>query len=287
MPEEEKSSRIPIIHWFHIPIQIIVAAFCIYWYRHLPPPNKAVLFLGGVAAIMALAEMRPLHKAFYFLLIVSLIFTENRAIDKDRRNFATADDARHKEENRQFKDIADSITAGMKKESTHFDNTMHQFEVENKTLAQMREQTKEVEQQGLKVPLVTLSSKELVAKAKTIAQQMRDYLNNYQWRDQTESVRYFDLIESQGSRITAQQRQQWTDEGDKARADLAVEYQKGATDLVATANLFRIEMLKHVLDRLPDDTQNASWFEHAGPSPLFELSQHADYLDRLALRVGP
>ncbi len=78
----------PTRHWFHIPIQVIATALCIYWYWHMPAPNKAVLCLGGVAALMALVEMRPMHKAIYFLLIVALMFVENRAIDNDRAGFA-------------------------------------------------------------------------------------------------------------------------------------------------------------------------------------------------------
>jgi hypothetical protein len=54
----------------------------------MPAPNKAVLALTSVAALMVLAEMRPIHKTIYVFLIVALVFTENRAIDKDRREFA-------------------------------------------------------------------------------------------------------------------------------------------------------------------------------------------------------
>ena len=72
---------------FHVPIQITILVFCAYWHWHVPLPNKAVLCLGGVAAIMALVEMRPLHKGIYFALIVWLMFIETRAINKDRADF--------------------------------------------------------------------------------------------------------------------------------------------------------------------------------------------------------
>jgi hypothetical protein len=52
----------PRRHLFHIPLQVTVAALCVYWYWHTPAPNKAVLWLGGVAALMTLVGMRPLHK---------------------------------------------------------------------------------------------------------------------------------------------------------------------------------------------------------------------------------
>ncbi|MHB8217572.1 MAG: hypothetical protein ACYDDS_15985 [Candidatus Sulfotelmatobacter sp.] len=99
----------PDRHWFHFPIQVAVVAFLVYWHWHTPPPNKAVLWLGGVVAIMALVEMRPMHKAIYFLLIIGLMFIENRAINKDRADFVRDEACRRKEENKQFRDIGDSL----------------------------------------------------------------------------------------------------------------------------------------------------------------------------------
>ena len=118
--ETSKPSR----HWFHISIQFIVAASCIYWLWHLPAPNKAVLLLAGVAAIMGFVEMRPIHKAIYFLLIIWLMFIENRAIDKDRFDFVQAEREKRKEETRQFSDIRDDLKATIKQGSDHFDATM-------------------------------------------------------------------------------------------------------------------------------------------------------------------
>jgi hypothetical protein len=74
-----------------------------------------VLWLGGVAAFMALVEMKPLHKALYFALIMALIFTENRAIDKDRHDFANDEANRRTTENTQFSNIGSSITDNVQK----------------------------------------------------------------------------------------------------------------------------------------------------------------------------
>src|SRR5258708_6492152 len=136
MPETEagKLAR----YWFHIPIQITVAAFCLYWRWHLPAPNKAVLWLGGVAAIMALVKMRPIHKAIYFLLIIALMFPENRAIDKDRQDFATEQARRRDEENRHFSGIGDTITSNVQR---LLDNSAMQF---NTTIAGVNENIKTV-----------------------------------------------------------------------------------------------------------------------------------------------
>jgi hypothetical protein len=126
----------PSRNWFHIPVQIAVAAFCVYWLWHVPAPNKAVLCLGGVAAIMVLVEMRPVHKAIYFLLIIGLMFTENRAIDKDRADFARDEAGRRNEENQQFSNIGSTITDNVQSLLDHsnrqFAETMEKV---NRTLA--------------------------------------------------------------------------------------------------------------------------------------------------------
>jgi hypothetical protein len=107
--------------WFHFPLQAVTAAFVLYWHWHLPAPNKAVLALAAVAALMVLGEMRPVHKAIYFVLIISLVFTENHAINKDRSDFAQAEACRRKEENDQFSRIGGSITTNVQKLLDHND----------------------------------------------------------------------------------------------------------------------------------------------------------------------
>ena len=114
---EEKTAR----GWLHFAVQTVVGFLCVYWYWHVPAPNKAALCLAGVAAIMALAEMRPLAKAFYFFLIVALLFVENRAIDKDRRDFAEAEACRRAEENAEFSGIGNTITQNVQKLLDHSD----------------------------------------------------------------------------------------------------------------------------------------------------------------------
>jgi len=117
-PSEEKK---PIPHWFHFGLQVIVGGYALYWHWKLPPPNKAVLALAACAALMVLAEMRPIHKAVYFVLIVALVFTESRAIDKDRADFASDEFCRRQEENQQFSNIGDAITTNVGKLLEHSD----------------------------------------------------------------------------------------------------------------------------------------------------------------------
>jgi hypothetical protein len=107
--------------WFHVPCQLLVAAFCIHWFWHTPAPNKAVLILGGVAAIMALWEMLPLEKGIYFVLVICLVAVEYRAIDKDRRDFADAETQKRQEQDQQFSAIGATITTNVQKLLDHSD----------------------------------------------------------------------------------------------------------------------------------------------------------------------
>ena len=114
----------PANHWFHIPWQILVAAFCLYWYWHPPAPSKAVLILTGVTVVMALLDMSKAHKAVYLVLVICLMFIENRAINKDRTDAANLEDERRKEESKQFQAIADGIKATIANSDKEFTATM-------------------------------------------------------------------------------------------------------------------------------------------------------------------
>jgi len=113
-----------LVTWFHTPWQILVACFCVYWYWHPPVPNKAVLILTGVTVVMALLEMRSPQKAVYLILVLSLMFIENRAINKDRADATRAEDDRRKEERDKFQTIADGIEKAIRQSATQFDASM-------------------------------------------------------------------------------------------------------------------------------------------------------------------
>jgi len=130
---DSEETKKPVPHWFHFGLQICVGAFALYWHWHLPAPNKAVLALASVAALMVLAEMRPIHKVVYFFLILALVFTENRAIDKDRNDFAQAEDHRRKDENKQFQRIADTLSDSLRQSQDQFSETMTRMEGVAKT----------------------------------------------------------------------------------------------------------------------------------------------------------
>jgi hypothetical protein len=113
----------PANNWFHVPFQIVVASVCLYWYRRPPVPNKAVLVLTVVTVVMALFGMRTSHKAVYLLLVFCLMFTENRAINRDRTDAEAAESGRRAAENAQFQTIADGIDATMQRAGLILEST--------------------------------------------------------------------------------------------------------------------------------------------------------------------
>lgn len=115
-------------HWLHIPCQVIVASFCVYWYRHVPAPSKAVLILTGVTVVMALLDMRPAHKAIYLLLVLCLMFIENRAINSDRFMAQQAEDKRVKDEHAEFQRIADGLSIAQRAEEKRVTDEHAEFE---------------------------------------------------------------------------------------------------------------------------------------------------------------
>ncbi len=112
-------------HWFHIPAQLVVLGFCIYWYFHLPLPNKAVLILTGVTVVMALLEMRPTNKAVYLLLVICLMFIENRAINKDHADLVASEEGRREEENARFETIVNGLRTSIDNGQRQFSATMN------------------------------------------------------------------------------------------------------------------------------------------------------------------
>lgn len=99
----------PFSGWFHVSLQLIVGVLLVYWYWYVPVANKAVLCLAGVAAIMVLVDMKPIHKAVYIFLVVGLMFVENRAINKDRADQVRDESTRRLLEDQQFADVGATI----------------------------------------------------------------------------------------------------------------------------------------------------------------------------------
>ena len=101
MPEAKIEAKIGWKHHaYHAALLLTSFAFCTYWLFYLPKSSKALLILGGVAALMLLADLHPKLKAAYVIVIIALIFIENRALDKERAGLAAEQTAQRKEEKR-------------------------------------------------------------------------------------------------------------------------------------------------------------------------------------------
>jgi hypothetical protein len=67
-----------------IPLWICFAMLSVYWIFEVPSPGKAVGVLAVVAGIMSVREIKIMGKISWVILLVCLLMTEFRAIDKDR-----------------------------------------------------------------------------------------------------------------------------------------------------------------------------------------------------------
>src|SRR5713226_9097505 len=115
-------------HLFHTLWQVTAMSFCVFWYFHVPKSSKALLVLAGVAALMMLMDMHPVHKAIYVVVVISLILTENRAIDKERTEGANAEARQRQQESQQFQGIANGLTAAIEQSQKQFGATMGRME---------------------------------------------------------------------------------------------------------------------------------------------------------------
>jgi len=111
-------------HVYHAGLLSVSFAFCVYWLCALPKSGKALLLLGGVAALMLLADLHPKLKAAYVILIIGLIFIENRALDKERADSAKEQKIQRDEQNEKFKAIADGLSASIEQSQQQFSATM-------------------------------------------------------------------------------------------------------------------------------------------------------------------
>jgi len=289
----------PPFRWIHVIVQVIVAGYCVYWrYWQLPPPNKAVLLLAGVAAIMALWEMRPIHKAAYFLLILFLIIIENRAIDHDRKDFAEAEESRRVEERQQFSHIGTSITDNVQKlldnsddkfrqtlaqQSTHFDATMQKFG----TVTNMQRLQLTKENELIDLPSAITSCRELADRAQEVSTRMRARQSDYMLEDQRIDLPIWN--EMTMPHQTQAHIDELAREDKKKRAELLKRSEAAAMPTIAIANKIRKEMVRRLLIQYkkPEDDTRAEWFERteAPALPTGSLYDNAAYLDDLTKRM--
>ncbi len=71
-----------------IPLWIVAAGFTVHWLEFPPAPGYAIGALAVVAGIMSVREIKTIGKISWVVLLICLLVTEFRAIDKDRADNA-------------------------------------------------------------------------------------------------------------------------------------------------------------------------------------------------------
>jgi hypothetical protein len=67
-----------------VPLWILSAGLTLYWTVCIPSPGKAIGALAVVAGIMSVRDIQVLGKIGWVALLICMVITEFRAIDKDR-----------------------------------------------------------------------------------------------------------------------------------------------------------------------------------------------------------
>jgi hypothetical protein len=78
-----KVSRVWNSIWVGVPLWMAAACLTASWYFNLPTPGKAIGALAVVAGIMSVREMKVFGKMAWVALLICMLLTEFRAIDKD------------------------------------------------------------------------------------------------------------------------------------------------------------------------------------------------------------
>lgn len=100
----------PVLRWwnsprFGAPLWLASAGLLIFWHFQIPPPGYAIGAVGVVAGIMSVRDMKVLGRIGWILLLVLLLVTEFRAIDKDRADSAREFAAQRKEQDDKFQNV--------------------------------------------------------------------------------------------------------------------------------------------------------------------------------------
>ncbi len=123
-----------------VPLWIAFACLAVYWIFRVPAPGYAIGALATVAGIMSVREMKTLGKVSWVVLLVCLLITEFRAIDKDRAE----NDARQKEffeaQRNGFQEITDQASSNFSKTAQGLESAItgidSALKITNKTMQQ-------------------------------------------------------------------------------------------------------------------------------------------------------
>lgn len=132
--EGEKVKEIWNSPWMGIPLWVSAAGCVLYWQYRVPAPGYAIGALAVVAGIMSVREIKIAGKISWVVLLVCLLITEFRAIDKDRADnqsqqktfFAEQREGFHQIEeqaNKDFSVTAKGLEGIIGEDQKHFDKT--------------------------------------------------------------------------------------------------------------------------------------------------------------------
>jgi hypothetical protein len=82
--EEQGAKKLWNSRIIGIPLWLTGAFFTVYWLFSVPPPGYSVGALAVVAGVMSVRDVKIPGKIIWVFLLVCLLITEFRAIDKDR-----------------------------------------------------------------------------------------------------------------------------------------------------------------------------------------------------------
>ena len=109
-------------HWPYILLQIaaLITFLCWIEWNRIPSPGVAVAIVAGLTAVMSVhPDLRPWQKFIYLVLIGAFLFTEFRAIRKDRYENQQEQHALLEKQQRGFETIIDET-------QQNFEATNHQ-----------------------------------------------------------------------------------------------------------------------------------------------------------------
>lgn len=112
---------------FHVLMMLVVLGFGIYWHRHPPTPNKALLVFSFIAAITMFFRLKRWHKAIYILILIGLLVIENHALDLDRTTSEERQSAQRLEEDQSFQRLLEKAQGILKNQNELYTNTINEL----------------------------------------------------------------------------------------------------------------------------------------------------------------
>jgi hypothetical protein len=261
---------------------------------HAPPVGVYIALMGGAAAWVTFrVNMSTWEKIGWIAIITLLMFAEIRNLyvsdaeqvakfGKISRDLETTKEGLEK--------TARGIDATTAQSQRQFQTTMAQFVGVTKTVSELRAEVRRTSEHLANAHLSDMPSTDLASAAQGIANQLKDYLESYRYRDTLASTFYYDRYTEGG--MSQEQRQYWMAVEKRKRSELLAGYENDALRLLAIADRLRAEMLRRLppTARTPADDLEIAQFENprmvkATLPLLWRLGEYSEYLENLAKRL--